>query len=172
MADELIDVINEKDKVIGQEWKSKCHKEGLLHRVGAVFIFNDKGQLLLQKRAAKKSLGKNLYDYSASGHIGLGEGYEIEARKELNEELGINAPITRFPGEIKIESFVYQIDMMIRHKIVLFVGYHNGPFNIQEEELDSVEFFDLKRIEEMILENPDKFTEGFKIGFKTYMERK
>ena len=62
--------------------------------------------------------------------------------------------------------------MMIRHKIVLFVGYHNGPFNIQEEELDSVEFFDLKRIEEMILENPDKFTEGFKIGFKTYMERK
>ncbi|MBI2043259.1 NUDIX domain-containing protein [Candidatus Pacearchaeota archaeon] len=171
MADELVDVVNEQDEIIGKEWKSVCHKEGILHRIAAVFIFNDKGELLLQKRSTKKSIGSGLYDYSASGHIGAGESYKDGARKELNEELGIDTKLKEFSGRIKTENFREE-GVNIKHHITLFVGYNNGPFNIQKEELDSVAFFDLGNIEKMILRNPEKFTMGFKLGFKSYMEKK
>mgnify|MGYP001594992700 CR=1 FL=1 len=171
MADELVDVVNENDKVIGQEWKSVCHKEGILHRISAVFIFNDEGQLLLQKRAAKK-LGGGLLDHSACGHLKTGESYEDGAKKELNEELGIDVPIKLFSKNIPLEKSTRYKGRVIHHKLALFTGHHNGPFKIQEEELESVEFLDLETIKKMILENPENFAGGFKYAFKTYITGK
>ncbi|MEK6842345.1 MAG: NUDIX domain-containing protein [Nanoarchaeota archaeon] len=172
MADELVDVVDENDNVIGQEWKSKCHKEGILHRIAAIFIFNDKGELLLQRRSLKKSSGSGLLDFSASGHIAAGEDNKRGAIKELNEELGINVKIKRMSIEFPIEYHHEKNGLKIQHKLFLFVGYHNGPFNIQEDEIDSVAFYDLEIIEKMISDSPNKFTEGFKLGFKSYIERK
>ena len=170
MADELVDVVNERDEVIGQEMKWICHDKELWHRISGVFIFNSEGKILLQTRNKNKTSG-GLLDYSASGHVISGETYENGAYKEMGEELGIKIKLK--DSGIKIfENHSYNKKTNIKHIIRIFIGYHEGSFNIQKEELDSVAFYDLENIKKMILRNPEKFTMGFKLGFKTYVEKK
>src|SRR4051812_43883356 len=88
MAEEVFDVVNELDEVIGQERRSVVHRTGLRHRAVHVLVFNSKGELFLQKRSMTKDTFPGAWDSSASGHLDTGEDYEACALRELGEELG------------------------------------------------------------------------------------
>ncbi len=94
-ADELFDVVDADDRVIRQERRSVVHAQGLAHRAVHVFLFNSRGQLLVQRRSASKDEYPLTYTSSASGHVGAGETYEQCAPRELLEEVGIEAPLER-----------------------------------------------------------------------------
>ena len=87
---EYFDVLNEKGEYTGKvESRDVCHKEGLWHKAVAVFVVNSKGQVLLQKRSAKKKMWPNMWDITAGGHVDSGEfGFESIIR-EIKEELVI-----------------------------------------------------------------------------------
>ena len=73
MADEIVDVVNENDEVIGQEWRKKCHKNGIWHRIAGVLLFDSEGKIWLQTRAKNKTVQGRSLDFSASGHIESGK---------------------------------------------------------------------------------------------------
>ena len=89
MREEIFDVVNERDEVIGQQPRSEVHHRGLMHRAVHVLVFNGAGQVFLQKRSLKKDRQPGLWDSSASGHVDAGEGYDACAVRELREELGL-----------------------------------------------------------------------------------
>ena len=89
MTEEIFDVVNERDEVIGQQSRSEVHRLGLMHRAVHVLVFNAAGQVFLQKRSMKKDRQPGLWDSSASGHVDSGEDYDACAVRELREEIGL-----------------------------------------------------------------------------------
>ena len=166
MVNEIVDVVNEKDNVIGESFKDECHKKGLWHRAASIFVFNKEGKLLIQKRAPNMSR-PNLLCSSASGHLQKGESYEKGAKRELKEELGINCEI-KFIGKFIME-FSYPDGEIDKEHYMLFICNYDGEFNIQEEELSDINFFSIDKLEEMINENGNLFTPGFKQEFQHYL---
>src|SRR5580704_5256092 len=92
-ADELFDVVDADDRVIRQERRSVVHAQGLSHRAVHIFVFNSRGQLLVQRRSASKDEYPLTYTSSASGHVAAGETYEMCAPREMVEEIGIEAQL-------------------------------------------------------------------------------
>ena len=86
--DELFDVVDERDQVIGQERRSVVHEKKLLHRAVHVFILNKRGEVFLQKRSRLKDAHPGVWGSSVSGHLDAGESYESCALRELGEEAG------------------------------------------------------------------------------------
>ena len=89
MADELLDVVNDDDIVIGQEMRSTVHQKGLQHRGVHVFLFSEDGKMLIQKRSADRASSPSMLDCSVSEHIKAGEGYLEAAMRGMKEEMGV-----------------------------------------------------------------------------------
>lgn len=91
--DELLDLVNINDEIIGTIWRSEYDKladEDLGYiRAVDMFIQNSKGELWIPKRTAHKKIAPNGLDYSAGGHVSSGETYEEAAIKEIGEELNL-----------------------------------------------------------------------------------
>lgn len=92
MLDELLTEVDSEDRVIGPRARGEIHRLGLRHRSVHILVFNHCGELFLQQRAASKDINPGLWDTSAAGHVDHGESYDACARRELREELGIEAP--------------------------------------------------------------------------------
>src|SRR5215472_554667 len=89
MAEEIFDVVNERDEVIGQAPRKEVHARGLWHRAVHVLVFNARGEVFLQKRSMLKDTAKGKWDSSSSGHLDTGEDYDACAMRELREEIGL-----------------------------------------------------------------------------------
>lgn len=87
--DELFDVVDASDAVIGQKTRGEVHANDLLHRAVHIWVFRSDGQLLLQMRSPLKDQYPSTWTSSASGHVDAGETYETAAYRELQEELGL-----------------------------------------------------------------------------------
>ncbi len=92
--DELLDLVNEKDEIIGTIWRSeydKLESENLGYiRAVEMFIVNDKNELWIPKRTAHKTIAPNGLDFSVGGHVSSGETYPEAMLKETREELNMN----------------------------------------------------------------------------------
>ena len=89
MAQELICQVDEQDRLIGSCLRGEAHRLGLRHRAVHILVFNQKGEVFMQKRAPSKDVNPGLWDTSAAGHVDFGESYDDCAKRELHEELGI-----------------------------------------------------------------------------------
>ena len=151
---EMFDVVDENDQVLRQVERSKVHKKGLLHRAVHVFVFNNRGDLFLQKRSLLKDSSPGLWDSSASGHLDVGEDYHDAAVRELAEELGIRQ-------EVKMICSIKPSEKTGWEFVHLFKCEHGGPFNFPYSEIDCGEFFTTDMIENWISERPEDFASGF-----------
>ena len=89
MSEEIFDVVNERDEVVGQAPRQEVHARGLWHRAVHVLVFNARGEIFLQKRSLKKDIAAGKWDSSASGHLDTGEAYDACAVREVREEIGL-----------------------------------------------------------------------------------
>jgi isopentenyldiphosphate isomerase len=89
MPDELFDIVDENNVVIGQEWRSVVHQRGLWHRGVHVFLFTRDGKLLVQQRSKNRDTFPSALDCSVSEHLKAGENYWQAAVRGLQEELGL-----------------------------------------------------------------------------------
>ncbi len=164
--DEIFDVVDEKDSVIGQESRAVVHRMKLLHRAVHILIFNSQGQIFLQKRSMQKDNFPGLWDSSAAGHLDTGENYEAACIREVGEELGIQCEI---PPEklFKIDAcsqtgqefvWVYRIN-------------HNGPFILHPEEIDYGDWLDCDEVTAWIKEKPEDFASAFIYIWELYIKR-
>ena len=122
-----------------------------------IFIFNQKNELLLQLRSSQDDSYPLHYDCSAAGGIHEGEDPELAAKRELKEELGVEADLT-FLREDEYEGA----------KMYIYVTRVSGGFNIGKE-VESVKFASFKEINEMI-ENKEKFHPEFPYLFRRLFE--
>ncbi|MCL4272312.1 MAG: NUDIX domain-containing protein [Anaerolineales bacterium] len=89
MTEELLDIVDDNDHVIGQESRAIVHQRGLQHRGVHVFLFTDDGKMLIQKRSADRAASPSLLDCSISEHVKAGEDYHDAAVRGMKEELGV-----------------------------------------------------------------------------------
>lgn len=93
LADEVLEVVDGRDTVIGLARRGDIHAQGLLHRAVHVLVFDQAGRLYLQRRSANKDTHPGKWTSSASGHVDPGESYDQAARRELAEELGLESAL-------------------------------------------------------------------------------
>jgi isopentenyl-diphosphate delta-isomerase len=138
--DELFDLVDERDVVIGTVRRGDAHRDpALIHRSVQILVLDGSGRILLQLRSARKDLFPGYYCASASGHVMSGETYDATASREIVEELGV-APPLRGLGVTLVRS-AYETEMT-----ALFLARHDGPFNFHPTETDGGRFFTLEEL--------------------------
>jgi len=92
-GDELVDLVDDHDRVVGDASVRRCLKEGLLHRAVAVLVIRRSGKIVLQQRSVRDVWHPGLWTISCTGHVRKGESYEVAAVRELREELGLRSRV-------------------------------------------------------------------------------
>jgi len=161
--EEIFDVVDGRDRVIGQKARSEVHRLGLKHRSVHVLIFNARGELFLQKRSAFKDTFPGAWDSSCSGHLQPGEAYDQGAIRELKEELGLtpDKPLER----------LFKVDACAetgQEFVWVYRGFAEGPFEMPPEEIEKGEWFALKRLERRLSERPGEFAAALPLIFALY----
>ena len=156
MVEEIFDVVNERDEVIGQKPRSEIHRLKLNHRAVHVLVFNSRGELFLQKRSMKKDCFPGVWDSSASGHLASGESYDACAVRELREEIGLEAvaaperlfKVAACPETGQEFVWVYRCAA-------------EGPFRLDPEEIERGDWFAPIALNRWVSEKPGEFASGF-----------
>jgi len=161
MHNEMLAVVDEFDREIGRRSRADVHRLGLKHRAVHVLVFNDKDQLLLQKRSYSKDLNKGLWDSSAAGHVDAGEDYDSSAPRELWEELGISAPLTIL---FKLEA----LPSLGMEFIRVYRCVHPGPFTVSGDEIDEIRWYGLAEIDCRVDKDDPLMTVTFKTIWRHY----
>lgn len=139
--DEWFDIVTEKGNVVGRAPRTLVHgNPKLLHPVVHVHVFNSKGWLWLQKRAAHKNIQPGKWDTAVGGHISSGETVQQALQREVQEELGIE----RLPHE-PLYQYIMRNDIE-SELVYTFRGIHNGPFRWPEDEIETGKFWSIRDI--------------------------
>lgn len=143
MQDEIFDIVNEQDQVIGRERRPEVHRLGLRHRAVHVMVRNSKGEIFLQKRSMHKDTFPGAWDSSASGHLDCGEDYDACAVRELREELGFS-PLVPPKRLFKL----YACDETGQEFVWIYLCDGEGPFQLHPHEIETGGWFTVGEITE------------------------
>lgn len=157
-------LVDEQDKVQGTIEKMKAHEDGLLHRAFSVFIFNEKGEMLLQQRALEKYHSGGLWTNACCSHPLPGEDTSAAAHRRLQEELGFDTELE------KIFDFVYRHSFdngLTEHEFDhVFAGTYNEEVNANPAEVMATMYVSMPGIRRQLKEQPEKFTAWFVLAFE------
>ena len=159
--EEHVILVDENDNEIGTMEKMEAHRKGKLHRAFSIFVFNSKGELMMQKRAKMKYHSGGLLTNTCCSHPRVGESIQKAAHRRLMEEMG-------FDCELKsIFSFTYYSELdngFIENEYdhVLFGIFDAGP-NINKEEVESFHFISIEDLIKDINTHPEFYKEWLKI---------
>jgi len=164
--EEFVVLVNPEDEVLGLMEKQQAHVNGLLHRAFSVFLFNRKGEMLLQKRASGKYHSPLKWTNAVCSHPRIEETYLEGARRRLKEELGIDAELSeKF-------NFIYKADVgngLWEHELDhVFTGIFEDEFHLNTEEVEEVRYVSMEDLDREMAGQPEHFTEWFKIILEEY----
>jgi len=149
--EEIVDVVDENDIVIGTALKPDVYTQGLSNRIVHVFVIHpENGSIYLVKRGVSVSYLPNHYCTSAGGHVSAGEDYNTAAQRELQEEIGLETELHH------IKKFVYecpQLDPPTTRFISLYATYASGGFNLSEAEVAEGFFATVGEVEAILSTN-------------------
>lgn len=138
--DEIFDVVDENDRVIGRAPRAQCHRNpNLIHRSIHVLVFNKKHELFLQKRAQTKDVCPGMWAMSVSGHVDPGESYAAAAGRETKEEIGVSLVVTYL-------DTCFLTSENEREITAIFTAEAEGPFQLNPREIETGGFFSLAEI--------------------------
>jgi isopentenyl-diphosphate delta-isomerase len=169
MPKEQVILVTEDDTPIGLMEKMEAHKKALLHRAFSVFVFNDKGELLLQQRAAEKYHSPLLWANTCCSHQRDGESNIEAGTRRLQEEMGFTCNLK------ESFSFIYKAPFdngLTEHELDhVMIGYYNEEPKINKEEVASSKWMKIEEIKKDIDKQPEIYTEWFKIIFKEFYKQ-
>ncbi|GHC64813.1 16S rRNA (adenine(1518)-N(6)/adenine(1519)-N(6))-dimethyltransferase RsmA [Roseibacillus persicicus] len=157
-GDEVFDVVDEQNEVTGQATRAEVHEKGLRHRAVHVFVVNGKSEILLQQRSLLKDEQPGKWGSSAAGHLDSGEDYEACARRELGEELGIEAEDL----PLKAVGELPPSDENGWEFIRLYVTVYSGAMRTRANEVAAVEWMGQEELRRWLAVRPEDFSGGFR----------
>lgn len=150
---ELLVVVDTKDNILGYKTRYECHHDkALIHRGVTVLIFNNEGDVLLQKRSMTKDTHPGMWSTSVGGHVAKGETYEEAAVREMSEELGITLPVSLH--STFLFAYPYEAEME-----ALFIAQGEGPFELNREEIADAVFVSKRELPRKLLSKEIILTE-------------
>ena len=133
-----------------------------------IFVWNSKGELFLQFRSRLKKNHPQTWDSSCSGHLSTGQDYYEAAIRELEEEIGLDETQTK---AIRPVFKVKSCPETEQEHVWLYEMVHDGPFQLQAEEIEDGRFFSQNDIQKMISENPVQFAPSFVYIWNLYLRQ-
>lgn len=156
-------LVNELDEPVGTMEKMAAHEKAVLHRAFSVFIFNSKGEMLLQQRALKKYHSGGLWTNACCSHPLPGEETIAAAKRRLYEELGFSTDLKKafhftYKAPFNNGLTEYEYDHV-------FTGRYEGTIYPDKEEVSDYCYMTLDAIEQSLQSHPQKYTAWFHIAF-------
>lgn len=166
---EEVILVNENDIPLGTMEKMEAHRKALLHRAFSIFIFNNKGEMLLQQRAAEKYHSAGLWTNACCSHPRPGEDTGEAAKRRLYEELGFTTPLE------KIFNFTYKsefdnglTEFEFDH---VYTGLYDQAIYPNRVEVSDYSYRSLDDIRASLELYPHKFTSWFHLAFPLVCEK-
>ena len=159
---EQVILVDHEDRQIGLEEKLKAHQNGgKLHRAFSIFVFNSKGETMLQQRAQSKYHGGGLWSNTVCSHPRLGETPLDAAHRRLQEGMGFDCDMR------EVFAFEYEAKMdkgLTEHEYdhVIFGNYDHAP-KPNPEEVQAWKWIGLDELKGDIAKNPDSYTPWLRI---------
>jgi isopentenyldiphosphate isomerase len=136
-GDELVDIVDDGDRVIGVATRRAVRARVLKHRCVSIVVRSSAGAVLIHRRSERKDLWPGFWDFCAGGVLAAGEGWEDGARRELAEELGVAGDLTAVGAGTYRDA---QVDEIAR----LYSVTHDGPFAFSDGEVVEAFFVTLE----------------------------
>jgi isopentenyl-diphosphate Delta-isomerase len=170
MQREEVILVDEADRPLGTMEKMEAHQKALLHRAFSVFIFNSKGEMLLQQRAPQKYHSAGLWTNACCSHPRPGEDTRDAAVRRLREELGFTTDLEKifdFTYKSELENGLTEFEF--DH---VFVGAYDEDVYPNEREVSNYCFQNLDEIRLGLQNRPDSYTSWFHIAFPLVSEKR
>lgn len=169
MSEERVILVDEDDRPIGTEEKLAAHHKGLRHRAFSIIIVNDRGEMLLQKRADGKYHSGGLWTNTCCGHPRPGESIESAARRRLQEEMGFTCPLEeRFTFAYRAELDQGLVENELDH---VFVGHCDGARPQPDpHEVGDWRWVDVPTLRQDVAAHPERYTYWFRILLDAWIE--
>lgn len=156
-------LVNENDQEIGTKDKLQAHLDGNLHRAFSIFIFNEQGQLLLQKRALEKYHSPGLWTNTCCSHPQPGITIDLSLKERLMEEMGMEASLEyQFGFKYKSE---YDNGLTEHEYDHVYFGYSNELPKPNPVEVCEYRYIDIEDLKKDLKTNPEQYTSWLKIIF-------
>ena len=154
---ELFDVVDALDRAVSTASRAEVHRRGLFHRAIHVFVFDDKGRLLLQQRSLSKDSAPGLWCSSCSGHVDAGEEYLSAAVRELSEEIGLSVSAMELEEILRVSPCLETGWEFAR----LYLLCHDGPFVADPSEISEIRSISSLEIDKLLDERAKEFSASF-----------
>lgn len=169
--DEPLILVDTEDRELGFMSKVDCHQgRGLLHRAFSIFLFDDDGRVLLQRRSASKPLWPLYWSNSCCSHPRRGEALEQAASRRLVEELGVQARLHH------LYRFIYQADYLdigAEHELchVYIARLADGEVRVHPDEVAEIEWVSFGSVADRMAAEPERYTPWFRLEWNELMNR-
>lgn len=165
--EEFVILVDREDNELGLMEKQQAHIAGLLHRAFSVFVFNTKGELMLQQRAASKYHSPTLWTNTCCSHPRENETYKQAAHRRLVEEMGFDCELNyKF-------DFIYKANLdngLTEHELDhVFIGVYDGEPKLNPDEVMAYRWVEMDDLKKDMEKNPQNYTAWFKIIFDQYI---
>jgi isopentenyl-diphosphate delta-isomerase len=168
MKEATVILVDSKDNETGFIGKTEAHEKGLLHRAVSVFIVNTKGEWLIQQRAFGKYHSAGLWTNACCSHPFPGETTHEAASRRLKEEMGIACELHY------LFNFSYRADFengLSENELDhVFFGVCNELPQINDDEVESYQYFPFDELNKMVAQKPEDFTVWFKLIYQRVNE--
>lgn len=165
---EYVILVDENDNLVGTAEKMDAHKNPKLHRAFSIFIFNSKGEMLIQKRAENKYHCPGMWANTCCSHPRPGESLEKAVHRRLQEEMGFDTEL------VKAFSFIYKAEfdngLTEEEYDHIFVGKWDGTPKINLQEVAEHKWISGEILKEDIKKNPETYTAWFKIALRKFLD--
>lgn len=158
--DELFDVVDGNDRVIGRATRAEVHARGLFHRAVHIFVFDARGNVVLQKRSRAKDTAPGLLSSACAGHVDSGENYDAAARRELGEELGIPPEAA---GTLKFLFALSPRAELGWEFVRVYALDFAGTLTPAPAEIDALFAFPPGEVDRRVRDVPADFAESFRV---------
>ena len=168
MKEEQVILVDENDLQIGLMPKMEAHEKAVLHRAFSVFVQNDKGELLLQQRAADKYHSPLLWANTCCSHQRDGESNLEAGKRRLQEEMGFETDLK------EVFSFIYKAPFdngLTEHELdhVMLGSYNEAP-KINKVEVESYKWMTPEAVKKDMEATPEIYTAWFRIIFEKFYD--
>jgi isopentenyldiphosphate isomerase len=159
---EVLEIIDSDDNVIGTATRAEIHESGLMHRAVHIFVFNPAGEIYVQMRSESKDRHPGKLDSSAAGHVDPGESYHDAAVRELHEEISVSS-------DLKEAFRVKPSEITDQESVVLFTTSTDQEPIPNPDEAQWGKFIRPEELTRMMNENANDFVPAFIFLWKEFL---